>query len=150
MIQEMLLVKDSVIKTIADANYWLQNVDSLKKRLIVECRLNLALLDMAEWKEVSDEFKYYLIAQLQTEAMELSIEFSSKNILSPLFNIVSSNDRKKESGYVYSIIISKMKALKVIANIPIELSHDNKARLNSRIKNLKEHIFRLLQLLEQS
>jgi hypothetical protein len=43
-----------------------------------------------------------------------------------------------------------MKALKVIANIPIELSNDNKARLNSRIKKLKEYIMRLLQLLEQN
>jgi hypothetical protein len=105
---------------------------------------------MAEWKEVSEEFKYYLIAQLQTDAIELSVECSNKNILSPVFDFVSKRDRKQESGYVYSIIISKMKALKVIANIPVELSNDNKARLNSRIKNLKEHIFRLLQLLEQS
>jgi hypothetical protein len=148
MNEELIFVKDFVINTINDTNYWLKHEDSLKRRVIVECRVNLALLDMAMWKDVTNQFKYYLIGQLQTEAIELAIESSTENIFSTLNDFISSGDRKKDSGYAYSIIISKMKALKVIANIPEELSDDNKSRLNSRIKNLKEHVHSLLVKLE--
>ena len=150
MIQDILSVKDSVISTVKDTNYWLKKEDSLKNRLLVECRVNLALIDMAMWTDVSNNFKYYLINQLQTDAIELTIEFSSENVFSFLNKKIFVDEKSKTKGRVFSLIISKIKALKVIANIPEELSADNKARINARINNLKEQIFELLKDLEKN
>jgi hypothetical protein len=150
MIQELLLVKDLVINSIKDTNYWLKHEDSLKNRLLVECRVNLALIDMAMWNDVSNNFKHYLIVQLQTEAMELAIEFSSENVFTFLEKKIFIDEKSRTKGKTFSIIISKIKALKVIANIPEDLSADNKSRINSRVNNLKDQIFELLKDLEGS
>ncbi|NDC30419.1 MAG: hypothetical protein EBZ58_05675 [Bacteroidetes bacterium] len=148
MIQELLLVKDAVINTIKDTNYWLKHEDSLKNRLIVECRVNLALIDMALWNDVSNNFKHYLIVQLQTEALELASEFSSENVFKFIEKKIFIDEKSQTKGRTFSIIISKIKALKVIANIPEDLSADNKSRISARINHLKGQILELLKDLE--
>ncbi len=146
---ETLIIKDLVISTVKELNYWSKNQDSLRRRLLVEFRINLALIDMTNWIDISNDFKYYLLKQLQTDAIELAIGFSSNTIFTPIFEYFSFEDENGESsGIIFSQLISKIKALKVIAHIPEELSVNNKALVDIRIKNIKKIILQLLIELE--
>jgi hypothetical protein len=82
--------------------------------------------------------------------MEWAIEFSSENVFTFLEKKIFIDEKSQTKGKTFSIIISKIKALKVIANIPEDLSADNKSRINSRINNLKDQIFQLLIDLENN
>jgi hypothetical protein len=147
---EATFLNDLVISTVKELNYWRKHQDSLKRRLLVECRFNLALLDMANWTGVNEEFKYYIFNHLQTDAAELAIEFSSNTIFTPIFNYFKPEEDDGITGVVFSQLIARIKALKIIANIPKELSENNKSLLNVRVKNLKILIQQLLSNLDQN
>jgi hypothetical protein len=146
---DILFLNDLVISTIKELNYWSKHQDSLKRRLLVECRFNLALLDMANWTGVTEEFKYFIFKHLQTDAAELAIEFSSNTVFTPIFNYFKPDDDDGITGTVFSQLIVRIKALKIIANIPKELSENNRSLLNVRVKNLKILLQELLLSLEQ-
>ena len=146
---EGIFMKDLVISTVKELNYWKKHQDSLKRRLLVECRFNLALLDMANWTNVNEEFKYYIFNHLQTDAAELAIEFSSNTIFTPIFNYFKPEEDDGITGVVFSQLIARIKALKIIANIPKELSENNRSQLTVRVKNLKVLIQQLLSSLDQ-
>jgi hypothetical protein len=147
---EATLLNDLVISTVKELNYWKKHQDSLKRRLLVECRFNLALLDMANWTGVNEEFKYYIFNHLQTDAAELAIEFSSNTIFTPIFKYFKPENDNEDSitGTLFSQLIARIKALKIIANIPKELSENNKALLTVRVNNLKILLQQLLSSLD--
>ena len=53
------------------------------------------------------------------------------------------------TGTLFSQFIARIKALKIIANIPKELSENNKALLTVRVNNLKILLQQILSSLDQ-
>ena len=149
LLEQTIKLNDSVLNSIKEINYWIKHKDSLKRRLLVEIRYNLYLIDTTTWSNISDEFLNYIIIQMQTDAMELAIQFSSKTMFFPLNKMVNISESDELPGHTYSIVLARIKILKVIANIPIELSTDNKAKLGLRLKNLKDLLLKLLNDLEK-
>jgi len=142
------MLENTILKSIKESNYLIKHKDSLKRRLLALIRFNLYLIDIASWSDISDDFKNHIILQMQTDSMDLAIQFSSKTIFSSLIKKIKLNESDELPGQTCSIILARIKVLKVIANIPSELSADNRSILVVRLRNLKDILSKLLNELE--
>jgi hypothetical protein len=107
-------------------------------KIIQEINYNLRLIDMMEWNGVEEKFKLELCKNFKTEEIEFYIKFITTDLMNNLLNQKSESDEDGISESPYSSAINKMETLKALAKVNQNiLEVNNKAKLNTRIKNIK-------------
>jgi len=127
----------------------------LNRRLFIqECRYNLSLLNLTDWKGSSRDFKKYIINNLKTEITTLMLCHHKNDIFQIAENKVNKiflkDDRGDEpnSSNLFTQIINKISLLKVIVNIPENLSKYDKSDLDIRIKNLTKSLTTVIKIID--
>lgn len=119
----------------------MENEEVRKRLFIQECRYNLDLLAILKWKNDTKAMSEYILPKLKTEVAELMLAHFKNDILNrslDQFNkIFDDNNEEPEPTDLLTLIINKVKMLKVIAEIPGDLQQENKSKLEVRVANLR-------------
>ena len=112
-------------------------------RLKNEINYNLRILDMINWKNINKETQKHLSKQLSTDSLEEYIYLGKPNLVEKLLNakpnlITEKTDDETSIANESLIgnIINRIKTIKVIANLPIELRDNDKSRFGIRVNNI--------------
>jgi len=113
-------------------------------RLKNEINYNLRIIDMINWNEINKKTKKHLSNQLSTNALEEYIYLGKPNLVEKLLNaysnknIVKTEDEKHiDRESLTGNLINRIKTAKIIANIPEELSENDKSKFTTRINNIQ-------------
>ncbi len=113
-------------------------------RLKNEINYNLRIIDMINWNEINKKTKKHLSNQLSTNALEEFIYLGKPNLVEKLLNAYSNknilktvDEKHVERESLTGNIINRIKTVKVIANLPEELSENDKSNFTTRINNIK-------------
>lgn len=112
-------------------------------RLKNEINYNLRIIDMINWNEINKETKRYFTNQFSITALEEYIYLGKPNLVEKLLNCYSNKNIVKTEDEKYvdreslaGNIINRIRTIKVIANIPEELSENDKSIFKTRINNI--------------
>ena len=113
-------------------------------RLKNEINYNLRIIDMINWNEINKKTKKHLSNQLSTNALEEYIYLGKPNLVEKLLNaysnknIVKTEDEKHiDRESLTGNLINRIKTAKIIANIPEDLSENDKSKFTTRINNIQ-------------
>lgn len=131
-----------------------KNNEVIKRLFIQECKYNLALLSTLDWKGNHKDFSKYIIVNLKSEISSLMLchfkndifNFTKKE-LTELLRISSSNP--DEGKDIIIQIVNKILILKVLADIPSDLSIYDKSNFNKRILNLKKSLNLIIDIVNK-
>lgn len=127
---------------------WLSKDIVKKKTLLLECHFNLRLLEMIKWNGVSQEFINHICKHLQSDTAEMTLSLSDSKIFSFLYDKVKGDDSDSTENKIISLI-NRIKMIKIISSIPIELSDNNRSNFDVRIKNLQNLLKEIIKELEK-
>jgi hypothetical protein len=139
-------------ETFIDINTSMKDEQIRKRLFILECRTNLSILAMMDWK-VNNKIKHCLslVPELNCEMSQLLLmhyenEFinniSMKFIDTSDEDGISTHDEPKNKLIQ---IISKIKALQVIAKQADNIEFDNQVKIELRINNLRITLIDILK-----
>lgn len=129
-----------------------KNDEVVKRLFIQECRYNLSLLSLAKWKGADKSFNKYLAQNLKCEVASIMhckydndfFHFTSAQIK----KILKFKDpEEKLITDILLQLINKISVLKVIANIPIEMSRYDKSNIDKRISNLNKSLTIIMEII---
>lgn len=131
-----------------------KNNEVIKRLFIQECKYNLALLSTLDWKGNHKDFSKYIIVNLKSDISSLMLchfkndifNFTKKE-LTELLRISSSNP--DEGKDIIIQIVNKILILKVLADIPSDLSIYDKSNFNKRILNLKKSLNSIIDIINK-
>jgi len=126
----------------------------IQKRLFLkECRFNLSLLSILDWKEEnkSELRNKFILPNLETKYSLMMLNFYNTDLFSIIKNNITNilpndDERIPESKDIITQIINKIEVLKVIVNLPDELNHSN---THKRISNLRDSLISIIQQLDK-
>ena len=107
----------------------------LDRRLKMEIKSNLKLLDTTSWYNATDAYKLAVVQELNTEALYEWLTFAERKGLT--------NEVEASLMNLYS----KTTSLQSIANILGKFPDMNNLRIRTRISNLKKDLLESLKLL---
>ena len=124
-----------------------------KVKLLQEINFNLRLIDVIEWKDVSIEFKNKIIGEFTIKEFENFLEVCSEDFLDILskktfeFENENLDNSQPDKQELISGTINKIKTLQLIATFNKNFESDNRAKLEVRLRNIKESLKELKQTL---
>lgn len=126
---------------ISDKNKTAKTRVSLLRLMLIECRNNQKLMEITSWKDTSIEFKYEVLKKLNSNVAKLYYSYTDFSMLGSLWEKISpliTNDSNEESNDISKILslITRIDAIKVISNLPLQLKHENRSNLQKRLSNL--------------
>ena len=126
---------------ISDNNKTSKTRFSLLRLMLIECRNNQKLMEITSWKDTSIEFKYEVLKKLNSDVAKLYYSYTDFSMLGSLWEKISpliTNDSNEESNDISKILslITRIDAIKVISNLPLQLKHENRSNLQKRLSNL--------------
>lgn len=107
----------------------------LNRRLKMEIKSNLKLLDTTSWYNASDAYKLAVVQELNTDALYEWLTFAERKGLT--------NEVEASLMNLYS----KTTSLQSIANLLSKFPDMNNLRIRTRISNLKQDLLESLKLL---
>ena len=130
-----------------------KNTEVVKRLFIQECKYNLALLSTLDWKGNHKDFSKYIVTNLRSDISSLMLchfkndlfNFTKKEILE-IIKITDFNSYTEEKDILMQIV-NKILVLKVLANIPENLSIYDKSNFNKRILNLKKSLNLIINII---
>lgn len=131
-----------------------KNIELNKRLFIQECRYNISLLNLTDWKGSNRDFKKYVITNLKTDISTIMLCHHKNDIFKiadmEIKKIFLKDDKSDEpnSNNLFTQIINKISLLKVIANIPENLSKYDKSDLDIRIKNLSKSLTTIIKIID--
>ncbi|WP_439129551.1 hypothetical protein [Polaribacter sp.] len=121
---------------------------SLKKMLLVECRINLKILDVTKNDHIGQEEKYNLLSSLKNEASNALFGYADYSIVKTYLPILELNkDDSLENDLLLVSIISKIELLKILSSDLKKLSEQKVIILKARINNLHEQLTAIVKKL---
>ncbi|MCF8342519.1 MAG: hypothetical protein K9I82_16195 [Chitinophagaceae bacterium] len=131
-----------------------KNNEVIKRLFIQECKYNLALLSTLDWKGNHKDFSKYIIVNLKSDISSLMLchfkndifNFTKKELTELLRISSSSPDEGKD---IIIQIVNKILILKVLADIPSDLSIYDKSNFNKRILNLKKSLNLIIDIVNK-
>ena len=126
---------------ISDKNKTSKTRVSLLRLMLIECRNNQKLMEITSWKDTSIEFKYEVLKKLNSDVAKLYYSYTDFSMLGSLWEKISpliTNDSNEESNDISKILslITRIYAIKLISNLPLQLKHENRSNLQKRLSNL--------------
>jgi hypothetical protein len=126
----------------------------IQKRLFLkECRFNLSLLSILDWKEENKRELSckHILPKLETKYSLIMLSFYNSDLFSivknNITNLLPNKDEKiPESNDIITQIINKIEVLKVVANLPDELNHSN---IQQRVSNLRDSLIKIIEQLDK-
>lgn len=139
-------ISDHVIAGISDKE--------IQKRLFLkECRYNLSLISILDWRDKGAELGKYVIPKLETQYSTLMLSYLDADTFSIVKNNITSflklDEGEKDIPHpkdVVTRIVNKIEVLKVIVSLPDYL---NSSRIEIRMKNLREELLTIIQHLDK-
>ena len=125
-----------------------------RKRLYhQECRFNLALLSILDWKADTKLMSEYIVPKLKSEIATLMLINFKNDFLNITANqlrvIFQREDDEPDANDLFTQVINKIELLKIIVNIPEELKKNDRSKLNHRIENLRTSLLKLISKLDR-
>jgi hypothetical protein len=124
-----------------------------KRMFLKECRFNLSLLSILDWKEENKRelSAKYVLPKLETKYSLLMLNFYNADLFSIVKNNITNllpnvDEKIPDSNDIITQIVNKIEVLKVISDFPDELNHAN---IHKRISNLRESLINIIQKLEK-
>lgn len=126
----------------------------IQKRLFLkECRFNLSLLSILDWKEENKRelSAKYVLPKLKTEYALIMLSLYNTDLFSVVKNKINNllpNDDEKipDSNDIITQIVNKIEVLKVISDFPEELNHSN---FHKRVSNLRESLIKIIEQIDK-
>ena len=124
-----------------------------KVKLLNEIDFNLRIIDMIEWQNVSQKFKYEMAKQFTFNEFQNFILVCSSDFLDLLtsknINLQKEENKANEENenFYISHTINKIKTIQIISNLGNEFENDNKSRFDLRINNIKVSLQTLKSIL---
>ncbi|MEN8886802.1 MAG: hypothetical protein ABF246_10460 [Winogradskyella sp.] len=118
-------------------------LQSLIKVVLVECRINLKILDIAKHKKIEKSESFILLSHLSNDASKTIFSFVNDSIIKSSLNKIS-NIKIKDDGIENDIglvsIISKIELLKILATDLDKLSKDRIVKITLIISKLHKQL----------
>jgi len=127
---------------------WKSDGDLHKNLLALECKYNLDLIDLLEWKDISKEFTYEVCKQLSTISLEAVMNHGDKASMSFLFDRVFDSPVYKSESRIIAII-ARIHILKQIITLKEKYPNEGNPNLALRIENIKEILLDILTFLQE-
>jgi len=127
---------------------WKGDHELQRNMLIIDCKCNLALLDILEWKGALEveAFKLEVCEALSTSSLENVMTFGDRHALSFLFEIFSDNTSAENESRIVSLI-SAIKTLKQIISLKRKFPDVGNPDIDKRISNIKKKHLEILSYL---
>lgn len=127
---------------------------SLVKLLLIECRINIKILDIANHSKVDKPEQFQLLQQLKSDAATALFSFTEYSSMFEDFKALFSksnheDESEKHNDLTIVSIISKIELLKILSNNLNKLSDEGVVRIKSRIKNLHTQLSEIIPELNQ-
>lgn len=114
---------------------------SLKKMFLVECRINLKILNIANNDKIEDSDKFKLLSKLNNEASNALFGYADYSMVKTYLPIlILTKDDALENDLLLVSIISKIELLKILASGLETLSQQRIVIIKSRINNLHKQL----------
>lgn len=133
----------------------MQDKEKQKRLFLLECRHNLGILGLTQWKDIHQNMIYEFLNHLKTETTEaILIHFENdifhlggQKIFDFFINV--EDDGEPSSNDLFIQIITKINLLKIIATIPEEFRANDHSNINKRINNLRTSLLLIIKSLEK-
>ena len=123
---------------------------TLKKVFLIECRINLKILDIAKNDRIEEKEVYKLLTNLNNQAAKAIFSYVDYSIVQSIFNkIIKTKDDEKgiENDISLVSIIGKIELLKILAKDLDGLSEKKVVNINLRITNLYKQLLEIINKL---
>lgn len=118
---------------------------SLKKLFLVECRINLKILDIADNNKIEDSDKFKLLSKLNNEASSALFSYVDYSVLKKYFKKLGiKTDDGLENDILLVSIISKIELLKILSSALETLSQQRIVIIKSRINHLYKQLIEIV------
>ena len=118
---------------------------SLKKLFLVECRINLKILDIANNNKIDDSDKFKLLSKLNNEASNALFGFADYSVIKKYFKKLGiKTEEGLENDILLVSIISKIELLKILSSGLETLSQQRIVIIKSRINYLHKQLLEVV------
>jgi hypothetical protein len=127
---------------------------SLRKLFLLECRRNMKLLDITKWDKCPVEIRNTVIRGLNNDAAKAYFSFAETGFLGALSKAAKSALKKEEAhdaqldDNITVSLITRIDALKFLAELPDEHLTKSNPNFTLRIKNLKAVTLEAMEILQ--
>lgn len=120
---------------------------SLKKIFLIECRINLKLLDIAKNGRLEKQHVYKLLSNLSCDSSKALYSYTNSDFFDDFFKRVKLKKGKDDfnNDSVLVSIISKIELLKLLSINFNSLESDKITRINARINNLYAQLKKIVE-----
>jgi hypothetical protein len=135
-------LSNTLIEGRINKNAKLAALQSLKKVLLVECRINLKILDITKNERIEKPEIFKLLSNLNNEASKTIFSYVDYSIVKPICEmLIKSKDVDSIENDLFLVsIISKIELLKILAKDFEKLSGDRVVNIQQRINNLHKQL----------
>lgn len=125
---------------------------TLKKVFLIECRVNLKILDVAKNDRLEDKEVNKLLTNLDSQAAKAIFSYVDYSIVQSIYNkIIKTKDDEKgiENDISLVSIIGKIELLKILGKDLDGLSEKKVVKIKLRIKNLRKQLLEIVNKLNE-